>query len=117
MMALSMGHCRIFAGRSIWMEKVNESASKIRLRWLRGLWQFSLAQDKQFIATWCLRSDLIPYWLAIVPTKRMKPEKKARIDFYQEQVGDVLGRLFGAMVAPATEISLATQNPLFAEGL
>lgn len=83
----------------------------------KGLWQFSLAQGKQFVLTWCLRSDLIPYWLAIVPTRRMKPEKKARIDFYQEQVGDVLGRLFGAMAVPATETALTTQNPLFAEGL
>jgi P22_AR N-terminal domain len=85
----------------------------------KGLWQFPLAQGKQLIATWCLRVDLVPYWLAIVPTKRMKPEKKARIDFYQDQVGDVLGRLFGSMaVAPEpTDASLAAQNPVFAEGL
>ena len=85
----------------------------------RGLWQFPLAQGKQLITTWCLRADLVPYWLAIVPTKRMKPEKKARIDFYQDQVADVLGRLFGAMpaVGPSTETSLAMQNPVFAEGL
>jgi hypothetical protein len=83
----------------------------------KGLLQFPLAQGKQLITTWCLRADLIAYWLAIVPTRRMKPEKRARIDFYQNQVGDVLGRLFGTMAVPSNETSLATQNPVFAEGL
>jgi len=80
----------------------------------KGLWQFPLVQGRgrQLGTTWCLRADL-------VPTKRMKSEKKARIDFYQDQVADVLGRLFGAMPtqAPTTEVSLASQNPVFAEGL
>jgi hypothetical protein len=83
----------------------------------KGLWQFPLSAGRQLITTWCLRSDLIPYWLATVPTRRMKPEKKARIDFYQEQVAEVLGRLFGTTVAPSTDVSLATQYPVFAEGL
>ena len=83
----------------------------------KGLWQFPLSQGKQLITTWCLRADLIQYWLAIVPTKRMKPEKKARIDFYQDQVADVLNRLFGTMAAPSSDVSLVTQNPVFAEGL
>jgi len=83
----------------------------------KGLWQFPLAQGRQLITTWCLRSDLVPYWLAIVPTRRMKPEKRQRIDFYQDQVGDVLGRLFGATPAPPTEVMLSSQNPTFAEGL
>lgn len=83
----------------------------------KGLWQFPLTQGKQLATTWCLRSDLIPYWLAVVPTKRMKPEKRERIDYYQNQVGDVLGRLFGATPAPAMEDMLAAQNPVFAEGL
>ena len=83
----------------------------------KGLLQFPLAQGKQLITTWCLRADLIAYWLAIVPTRRMKLEKRARIDFYQNQVGDVLGRLFGTMAVPSNETSLATQNPVFAEGL
>jgi hypothetical protein len=82
----------------------------------KGLRQFPLSQRQQLITTWCLRADLIPYWLAIVPTSRMKPEKKARIDFYQDQVADVLGRLFGAM-PPSTETSLTAQNLVFAEGL
>lgn len=47
----------------------------------------------------------------------MKPEKRQRIDFYQEQVGDVLGRLFGVTPAPPTEVTLFSQNPTFAEGL
>lgn len=85
----------------------------------KGLWQFPLAQGKQLITTWCLRADLVPYWLALVPTRRMKPEKRERIDFYQDQVADVLGRLFGTISAatPTTGISLAAQNPLFGEGL
>ncbi len=84
----------------------------------KGLWQFPLAQGKQLVTAWCLRADLIPYWLAIVSTKRLKPEKKARIDFYQDQVGDVLGRLFGtlSLTAPSSD-SLVAQNPVFAEGL
>jgi len=85
-----------------------------------GLWQFPLARGRQLITTWCLRADLIPYWLAIVPTARMKSEKRARIEFYQDQVADVLGRLFGSMpahVSPADNTSLVTQNPTFAEGL
>ena len=82
----------------------------------KGLRQFPLSQRQQLITTWCLRADLIPYWLAIVPTSRMMPEKKARIDFYQDQVADVLGRLFGAM-PPSTETSLTAQNLVFAEGL
>lgn len=45
----------------------------------KGLWQFPLAQGKQLITIWCLRSDLVPYWLAIVPTRRMKLEKRQRI--------------------------------------
>ncbi len=86
---------------------------------LRGLRQFPLVQGRQLTTTWCLRADLVPYWLAIVPTKRLKPEKKARIDFYQEQVADVLARLFGAIPTqtPPTEVGLAAQNPVFAEGL
>ncbi len=83
----------------------------------KGLWQFPLAQGKQLITTWCLRADLVPYWLAVVSTRRMKPEKRSRIDFYQDQVGDVLGRLFGATPAPSTEVMLSSQNPVFAEGL
>jgi P22_AR N-terminal domain len=85
----------------------------------KGLWQFPLAQGRQLVTAWCLRADLIPYWLAILPTKRMKPEKKARIDFYQDQVGDVLGRLFGTLstTLPSSEASLVVQNPVFAEGL
>src|SRR5258708_4550814 len=83
----------------------------------KGLWQFTLAQGKQLITTWCLRSDLVPYWLAVVSTRRMKPEKRSRIDFYQDQVGDVLGRLFGATPVPSTEVMLSSQNPVFAEGL
>jgi hypothetical protein len=83
----------------------------------KGLWQFPLAQGKQLITSWCLRSDLVPYWLAVVSTRRMKPEKRQRIDFYQDQVGDVLGRLFGATPAPSNEVMLSSQNPVFAEGL
>jgi len=83
----------------------------------KGLWQFPLAQGRQLITTWCLRSDLVPYWLAVVSTRRMKPEKRSRIDFYQDQVGDVLGRLFGATPVPSTEVMLSSQNPVFAEGL
>ena len=83
----------------------------------KGLWQFPLAQGRQLITTWCLRSDLVPYWLAVVSTRRMKPEKRSRIDFYQEQVGDVLGRLFGATPVPSTGVMLSSQNPVFAEGL
>lgn len=85
----------------------------------RGLIQFSLAQAKQLTTMWCLRADLIPYWLAIVPTKRMKAEKKARIDYYQTQVADVLGRLFGSspVVSPSTEASLGEQHSAYAEGL
>jgi hypothetical protein len=83
----------------------------------KGLWQFPLAQGKQLMTTWCLRSDLVPYWLAVVSTRRMKPEKRSRIDFYQEQVGDVLGRLFGAAPGPSTEVMLSSQHPVYAEGL
>jgi len=85
----------------------------------RGLLQFPLSQGKQLTTMWCLRADLIPYWLAIVPTKRMKAEKKARIDYYQTQVAEVLGRLVGTVpgVTPATEVSLAEQNSVYAEGL
>jgi hypothetical protein len=83
----------------------------------KGLWQFPLVQGRRLITTWCLRSDLVPYWLAVVSTRRMKPEKRSRIDFYQDQVGDVLGRLFGATPAPSTEVMLSSQNPVFAEGL
>jgi hypothetical protein len=70
----------------------------------KGLLQFPLAQSRQLITTWCLRSDLVPYWLAVVSTRRMKSEKRQRIDFYQDQVGDVLGRLFGAAPGPSTEV-------------
>jgi hypothetical protein len=84
----------------------------------KGLRPFPLVQGQRLVTTWCLRADLVPYWLAIVPTKRMKPERKARIDFYQEQVADVLGRLFGALpTAISAPASLAQQNPVFAEGL
>jgi len=87
----------------------------------RGLRQFPLiqGQGRQLLTTWCLRADLVPYWLALVPTRRMKPEKKARIDFYQEQVADVLARLFGTMSVqvPSSSVSLTAQNPVFAEGL
>ncbi len=85
----------------------------------KGLCQFPLVQGKQLITIWCLRADLIPYWLAIIPTKRMKPEKKARIDFYQQQVADVLSRLFGAMSTTVSPLgsTLSTQVPTFAEGL
>lgn len=83
----------------------------------KGLWQFPLAQGRQLLTTWCLRSDLIPYWLAVVSTRRMKPEKLSRIDFYQDQVGDVLGHLFGATPVPSTEVMLSSQNHVFAEGL
>jgi P22_AR N-terminal domain len=95
-------------------ERIEEQAALAK-----GLWQFPLAQGKQLVTAWCLRADLIPYWLAIVPTKRMKLEKKARIDFYQDQVGDVLGRLFGTLstTPPSSEASLVAQNPVFAEGL
>lgn len=87
----------------------------------KGLWQFPLiqGQGRQLITMWGLRADLVPYWLAIVPTRRMKPEKKVRIEFYQNQVADILGRLFGAILTqtPTTEVSLASQNSVFAEGL
>jgi hypothetical protein len=85
----------------------------------RGLRQFPLIQGRQLNTAWCLRADLVPYWLALVPTRRMKPEKKARIDFYQEQVADVLARLFGATLAqtPTAEGGLVAHNPVFAEGL
>src|SRR5690242_2257055 len=33
----------------------------------KGLRQFPLSQRQQLITTWCLRADLIPYWLALVP--------------------------------------------------
>src|SRR6266478_3672885 len=84
----------------------------------KGLSPFPLMVRRQLSTFWCLRSDLIPYWLAVVPTGRMKPEKKARIDYYQEQVRDVLNRLFGIATPPATvEGSLVEQHPAMAEGL
>ncbi len=85
----------------------------------RGLVQFPLAQGKQLTTMWCLRADLIPYWLAIVPTKRMKAEKKARIDYYQTQVSDVLSRLFGStpVVSPSTQVLPGEQQSAYTEGL
>jgi len=48
----------------------------------KGLWQFPLAQGRQLITTWCLRSDLVPYWLAVVsfvsePSLRRGPRRCA----------------------------------------
>lgn len=84
----------------------------------KGLSPFSVMVRRQLNTLWCLRSDLIPYWLAVVSTRRMKPEKKARIDFYQNQVHDVLNRLFGAATPSArVEGSLVEQHPEMAEGL
>jgi hypothetical protein len=89
----------------------------------RGLRRFPLTQSlasggTRLIATWCLRADLVPYWLAIVPTRRMKPERRERIDRYQTQVADVLARLFGSLPPQATDPQLLTiQHPVFAEGL
>src|SRR5258708_18563931 len=78
-----------------------------------GLSLFPLVVRRQLSTFWCLRSDLIPYWLAVVPTARMKPEKKARIDYYQDQVRDVLNLLFGtATPPPPAEESLSAQHPL-----
>src|SRR5450755_2717733 len=82
----------------------------------KGLLQFPLAQGKQLITTWCLRADLIAYWLAIVPTRRMKPEKTAPSFFSQTQVGEVWARLLGSTPAPQNKPWLATQIPGFAEG-
>ena len=84
----------------------------------QGLYLFPLVVRRQLSTFWCLRSDVIPYWLAVVPTERMKPEKKARIDYYQGQVRDVLNRLFGtATPAAPVEGSLVEQYPTVGEGL
>ncbi|HLZ62298.1 MAG TPA: phage antirepressor N-terminal domain-containing protein [Ktedonosporobacter sp.] len=83
----------------------------------KGLYPFPLMIRRQLSTFSCLRSDLIPYWLAVVPTQRMKPEKKARIDYYQDQVADVLSRLFGTTTPIPNEGSLVEQHPALAEGL
>lgn len=84
----------------------------------QGMALFPLMIRRQVTSLWCLRSDVIPYWLAVVSTGRMKPEKKARIDYYQDQVRDVLNRLFGtATPAVPVEGSLIDQHPAVGEGL
>ncbi len=60
-----------------------------------GLVNFPLVSGVRVVTTPCLRSDLIALWLAVVPAKRLRGEKQERIRRYQQQVADVLNRLFG----------------------
>jgi hypothetical protein len=88
-----------------------------------GLRQFDLTSGGRVLTTWCLKVNLIPLWLALVPVKRLRPEKRERILLFQRQVADVLSRLFGpAQAAPdiadLPTASLSTRaDPPYAHGL
>jgi hypothetical protein len=75
-----------------------------------GLSPFPLIQGTRVVATWCLRAN---------PVKRLKPEKQQRISRYQQQVADVLDRLFG-IGAQTPTVQTSTGGgiaPAYAEGL
>jgi hypothetical protein len=62
-----------------------------------------------------LRTNLIALWLTVVPVKRLKPEKQERIYRYQQQVADILDRLFGGPDAETT--AMVPVEPEYTEGL
>jgi hypothetical protein len=85
-----------------------------------GLLQFPLISGVRIVTTWCLRANLIALWLAVVPVKRLKPEKQQRIYHYQKQVTDVLDRLFGIgepRPVPEETSAVVETAPAYAEGL
>ena len=83
-----------------------------------GLLQFSLVSGVRVITTWCLRANLIALWLAVVPVKRLKLDKQQRIYRYQQQVADVLDRLFGmGLGVSLPDPKAASPHSEYAEGL
>jgi len=88
-----------------------------------GLRAFDLDSGGRVLTTWCLKVNLIPLWLALVPVKRLKPEKRERVLLYQQQVADVLSRLFGPpAVAPdagdsGRAVATTAAEPPYALGL
>ncbi len=86
-----------------------------------GLCDFDLAIGQRVLTTACLKSNLVALWLALVPVKRLKPEKQERVLLFQRKVADVLDRLFGPGPASSTEaaalVPAAPQEAAYAEGL
>lgn len=88
-----------------------------------GLLNFDLVIGKRVLTTPCLRASLIALWLAGIPSKRLKPDKQARIEYFQLQAGDVLNRFFGPgpeTVAPGSApaiVPAGSPEPAYAEGL
>jgi hypothetical protein len=88
-----------------------------------GVLNFDLVVGKRVLTTPCLRTSLIALWLAGVPSKRLRPGKRERIEYFQAQAGDVLNRFFGP--SPDSEgsgsalvtVSPTSPEPAYAEGL
>ncbi len=86
-----------------------------------GLVDFDLTISNRVLTTACLKSSLIPLWLALVSVKRLKPTKQERVLLFQRRVADALNRLFGpgdastaVMLAGSQEIA---QRGAYEEGL
>lgn len=69
--------------------------------------------------TACLKSNLLALWLALVPVKRLKPDKQERVLLFQRKVADALDRLFGPGPDSSTAAVVPTSphEATYAEGL
>lgn len=89
---------------------------------VEGLVDFDLVLGGRVLTTASLKSSLIPLWLALVPVKRLKPEKQERVLLFQRKVADVLNRLFGpadssTSVLVPSGTPQAVQQAAYEEGL
>ena len=87
-----------------------------------GLLDFDLTISDRVLTTACLKSSLIPLWLALVSVKRLKVAKQERVLLFQRRVADALNRLFGPGDASTAGLVLAgsqevVQRGAYEEGL
>jgi P22_AR N-terminal domain len=88
-----------------------------------GLCDFDLVIGDRVLTTSCLKSNLVALWLALVPVKRLKREKQARVLLFQRKAADALDRLFGpgprsdAGETTTALVPASPQEAAYAEGL
>jgi P22_AR N-terminal domain len=89
---------------------------------VEGLLDFDLVISGRVLTTACLKSSLIPLWLALVPVKRLRADKQERVLLFQRRAADALNRLFGPGDASTTGLvpassQEAAQQGAYEEGL
>lgn len=98
-------------------EAIGVDAEAQRKRLVECVWAVAsvteaTGKDGKRYQMYCLRSDVLPMWLATLSVKRVRPELRETLSVWQCEAAGVLARHFAGRAAPA---SPAVQQPLFAE--